>query len=54
MTATIGAMQNNIRSFRVEDELWLEAVRVAGENGESVAKILRAALVQYVKKNRKA
>ena len=44
-------MKNNIRSFRVDEELWLEAVRIAGEQGTSVAEVLRDALKRYVKKN---
>ena len=56
MAATIGTMPNKpktpLRAFRIEDELWLEAVRIAGTRGESVSEILRTALAVYVKKNR--
>lgn len=52
MTATIGSMQNNIRSFRIDDELWLEAVRVATEQGETVSDVIREALTRYVKRSK--
>ena len=55
MAATIGTMPNKpktpLRAFRIEDELWLEAVRIAGARGESVSEILRDALKRYVKKH---
>jgi antitoxin component of RelBE/YafQ-DinJ toxin-antitoxin module len=52
MTATIGGMQNNIRSFRIDDELWLEAVKVAAERGETVSDVIREALTRYVKRSK--
>jgi len=49
----MGGMQNNIRSFRVEDELWLAASEIAKERGESLsADVLRPALEQYVNENK--
>lgn len=41
-----------VRSFRVEDKIWLEAQRIATERQESLSDVvLRAALVKYIKKN---
>lgn len=41
-----------VRSFRVEDRIWLEAQRIATERQESLSDVvLRAALVKYIKKN---
>ena len=55
MAATIGFMPNKpktpLRAFRIDDELWLEAVRIASARGESVSEILRDALKRYVKKH---
>lgn len=49
----MGGMQNNIRSFRVEDELWLAASEIAKERGESLsADVLRPALEAYVAERR--
>lgn len=51
MTGTIGAMpqppKKPVHSFRVEDELWNEAVRIATERQESLSDVLRAALTRY-------
>lgn len=52
MSATMSGMQNNIRSFRIDDELWLEAVRVAAERGETVSDVIREALTRYVKRSK--
>lgn len=56
MAATIGAMpqppKKPVRSFRVEDAIWLEAQRIAAERQESLSDVvLRKALIQYIKKN---
>lgn len=56
MTATIGVMpqppKKPVRSFRVEDAIWLEAQRIATERRESLSDVvLRKALVAYIKKN---
>ena len=41
-----------VHSFRVEDAIWGEAVRIAGERGESLSDVvLRRALIRYIKKN---
>ena len=41
-----------VRSFRVEDAIWLEAQRIATERQESLSDVvLRKALIQYIKKN---
>jgi len=51
----MGAMQppkKPVRSFRVEDSIWVEAQRIATERRESLSDVvLRKALVQYIKKN---
>lgn len=56
MTATIGVMpqppRKNVRSFRVEDEVWEEALRIATARQESLGDVvLRKALVAYIKKH---
>lgn len=41
-----------VHSFRVEDAIWGEAVRIATERRESLSDVvLRKALVAYIKKN---
>lgn len=56
MSATIGVMpqppKKPVHSFRVEDDLWNEAVRVATERGESLSDVLRKALTRYVKRSK--
>lgn len=39
-----------VHTFRASAELVAEARRVAGERGESLSDIIRAALVRYVKR----
>lgn len=58
MTGTIGGMpkpkKRPVRSFRVEDEIWLEAMQVATERQESLSDVvLRPALVRYVRTHRR-
>ena len=38
-----------LRNFRVDDDLWEEAARIAAENRESVSAVLKRALVEYVR-----
>ena len=56
MTETIGVMPNKpkttLRNVRVDDELWNAALATAQGRGETVSEVVRAALAQYVKKNR--
>jgi hypothetical protein len=41
-----------VRSFRVEDKIWLEAQQIATERQESLSDVvLRKALLQYIKKH---
>lgn len=51
---TIGSMSKGTtrRTVRVDDELWLEAVRVATERGETVSDVIREALTRYVKRSK--
>jgi hypothetical protein len=56
VTATIGVMPQPpakpVHSFRVEDEIWDEAMEIAKERRESLSDVvLRKALIQYIKKN---
>lgn len=54
MTDTIDRVSKGTkrRTIRVDDELWLEAARIAAERDENLAAdVLRPALVEYVKKN---
>lgn len=37
--------------MRVPDELWEAAKRVAADNGESVAEVIRRALERYVREH---
>lgn len=37
------------RTVRVPDELWEAALRVARDNGETVADVIRRALTRYVR-----
>ena len=45
------ARGTTIRNFRAEDSLWQQAKAVAERRGESLSDVLRAALVQYVKRH---
>ena len=40
-----------LRNFRVDDELWAEAQRIASENRDTLSAVLKRALVEYVKSN---
>lgn len=42
---------SKLRNFRVDDDLWEEAARIAAENRESVSAVLKRALVEYVRAN---
>lgn len=42
-----------LRSFRIPDELYLEAQEIAAENGETVTDAVRAGLERYVKAGRR-
>lgn len=42
-----------MRAFRVPLSLWVEADAIAKVREEALSDVLRAALVAYVKKNRK-
>lgn len=39
-----------LHSFRVDTELWNAAKERARANGETIADVLRAALIRYVKR----
>jgi len=41
-------MSKKLRAFRVEDELWNQAVRKSQRDGVTVSEILRDSLTQYV------
>jgi hypothetical protein len=36
----------------VSDGVWLQAIEVAAQRGESLSEVLRAALRYYIKRNR--
>lgn len=44
--------KTTLRNVRVDDELWFAAQVTAHNRGETVSQVIRAALEQYVKKNR--
>lgn len=41
-----------LRTAQVEDEVWLPARRIAAIRGESLSRVMRAALVRYVARHR--
>lgn len=45
-------MAERPRAFRVSDELWLAAVALAKERGESLSEVIREALRRYVKRGK--
>jgi len=56
VTARIGVMPQPpakaVHSFRVEDEIWNEAMKIATERRESLSDVvLRKALVAYIRKH---
>jgi len=52
MSAAIAPMPDPLRAFRVPDDLWLTAVAVAKERGESLSEVLREALRRYVRRSK--
>lgn len=41
-----------VHSFRVEDDIWNKAMKIATERRESLSDVvLRKALIRYIKKN---
>lgn len=51
MMAMIDTMPSNMRSFRVDDELWTRAQETAKRRGEALATdVLRPALERYVER----
>jgi hypothetical protein len=42
---------DRLRSFRVPDGVWLQAVEIAKQRGESLSEVLRDALRRYVRRN---
>jgi hypothetical protein len=42
---------DRLRSFRVSDGVWLQAVEIAKQRGESLSEVLRDALRRYVRRN---
>lgn len=40
------------RSAQIEDEIWIPALRIAKLRGETMSKVIRAAVVRYVARNR--
>lgn len=40
-----------LKTFRIPQELYEAAQRIAGERGESVSEVVRAALERYVKRH---
>lgn len=41
-----------LKSFRIPQELYQDAQRIAAERGESVSDVVRAALERYVKRHK--
>lgn len=47
-----GAVPNTkLRNLRVDDALWNEAKRIAGERRETLSAVLKRALVEYVEQH---
>jgi hypothetical protein len=42
---------NQRRSFVVSDGLWLAAIEIAKQRGESLSEVLRDALRRYIRRN---
>jgi hypothetical protein len=42
---------DRLRSFRVSDGVWLQAVEIAKQRGESLSEVLRDALRRYIRRN---
>ena len=40
-----------LRNFRVDDDLWTEAQRIASERRETLSAVLKRALVEYVEQH---
>lgn len=40
-----------LRNIRVDDDLWTEAMRIAGERRETLSAVLKRALVEYVEQH---
>lgn len=40
------------RSAQIEDEIWLPALQIAKIRGESMSRVIRAAVVRYVARNK--
>lgn len=53
MTPMPNAPRTPLRSFRIPDDLYLEAQRVAATQDESVSDVVRRALERYVKAARR-
>ncbi len=47
-------MAKNLRAFRIEDDVWNQAVRKSQRDGVTVSEILRNSLTQYVGVSAKA
>jgi predicted transcriptional regulator len=47
-------METPIRRFRIEDELWLAAERVAEDMDRSVSWLIRKAVEEYIERHRAA
>lgn len=39
-----------LRSLRIDDPLWSDAVKITARRGESVSEVVRKALERYVKR----
>jgi predicted transcriptional regulator len=41
---------SKLRNIRVDDRLWAEAKRIAGERRETLSAVIKRALVEYVER----
>jgi predicted transcriptional regulator len=60
MTADTASVQHNepmvvtkLRNFRVDDEIWERAQKIAADRRETVSAVLKRALVEYVERYEK-
>lgn len=47
-------MSKNLRAFRVEDELWADALEKAVAEGRTLSDVIREALEAYVRGSKKS
>ena len=46
-----GVAATKLRNIRVDDKLWVEAMRIASERRETLSAVIKRALVEYVERH---